>query len=227
MHTNKAIRRRHMNYYKSLKDYVFEYISEQINSGTIKPGEKVNESNIANALNVSRTPVREALIQLSDEGILDKIPRKGFVVREVTLNKVKEIYSIIGVLEGFAASLAVSKITEIEIDQMESLIKQMDRCIEANDYKSYYKLQLQFHEIFINSSKNSELIGLIDMLKRKFIKQDYISEEKNENLMTAIVETNNEHKEILNLFKLQDKGNIEKYIRQVHWNEKHAKYDSF
>ena len=81
--------------YLSLKDHVYNYIVEQINSGKLLPGKKVNENHICEMLKVSRTPVREALIQLSSEGLLDNVPRKGFVIKSLTKQEAEETYFII------------------------------------------------------------------------------------------------------------------------------------
>lgn len=215
--------------YKSLKDYVFDYISHQIHIGILKPNEKINESSICEVLQVSRTPVREALIQLADEGILENLPRRGFTVSEVNLNKVKEIYSIIGVLEGFAAYEAVSKISEEDIELLLQYIVQMDDCIGKGDYDSYYKKQLKFHEILINSCGNAELINLIQKLKKKFVKQSYIIDivdDGAKNISTALNITNSEHKKIYKLVKEKKGKELEDYLRNVHWNVTYAKYDT-
>lgn len=215
-----------MTFYKTLKDYVFEYISEQIHSGAIKPNEKINENSICEVLKISRTPVREALIQLADEGILEKTPRKGFTVKEIDLNKVKEIYSIIGVLEGMSAALSVTKISESDIAIMKRLVEDMDNYIINHDFKNYYKAQLRFHEVFIQPCGNSELINLIQILKMKFIRRSYVIDENNTQLPTALLETNEQHKKIYELFLNRDSKGIEDYLRNVHWNVTYAHYDS-
>ena len=69
-----------MKKYKTLKDHVYDYIAEQILEGNLIPSQRINETAISQELSVSRTPVREALIQLSCEDILENVPRKGFVL---------------------------------------------------------------------------------------------------------------------------------------------------
>ena len=72
-----------MERFKTLKDHVYEYIEEQIMKGTLLPGERINENTICEELGISRTPVREALIQLTAEGVLETKARKGFVIKSV------------------------------------------------------------------------------------------------------------------------------------------------
>lgn len=212
--------------YKSLKDHVFEYISEQIHSGKMKPNSKINEQSICDVLQVSRTPVREALIQLTNEGILEQSPRRGFRVKEVDVNKVKQIYSLIGVLEGFAASLSINNITDYEITLMKKLTDDMDFYITNHDFDNYYKAQLKFHELFINPCDNDELINTIQTLKMKFIRRSYVLDEHNKNLVNVLLETNMEHKHICELFINKETSAIEDYIRNIHWSFKYAEFDS-
>ena len=94
-----------MHRFKTLKDHVYDYIAEQILLGKLQPEEKINENAVCKELSISRTPVREALIQLSSEGILDNVPRKGFVVKNMTEKEAQELYTIIGHLDGLSAAL--------------------------------------------------------------------------------------------------------------------------
>lgn len=94
-----------MKKYKTLKDHVYDYIAEQILDGNLIPSQRINETAISQELSVSRTPVREALIQLSCEGILDNLPRKGFVLKGVTEKEARDLYTVIGILDGMAAQM--------------------------------------------------------------------------------------------------------------------------
>jgi len=213
-----------MQQYLSLKDHVYNYISDRINEGLLKPEEKINEKVIMDDLNISRTPVREALIQLSTEGYLENIPRKGFIVKQVDTEKSKEIYALLGVLDAFAAELAFDYITEKDIVRMEALFKQMKVAIETFDYKSYYKLQTDFHDIYILKCKNEELINTMHLLRRKFIRQTYSNH--NDDLQEVLLNTNEEHLTICNLFKEKTSDKVSAYLKSTHWDMAYAEYDS-
>lgn len=215
-----------MNIYKTLKDYVYEYISEEIRNNNIKPREKINESNICQTLNVSRTPVREALIELASDGILERHPRRGFIVKEVPLEKIREIYKILGVLEGLAGRLSVDNLTEKDIINMEKIVEEIDEAIQNESFEDYYKLQMKFHSIFISASGNSELIRIIDTLKKSLIKQEYNIKGSDKEVNNILKETNSQHKKIIELFKNRDKEGIDNYLRNIHWNLSYAKFDS-
>ena len=79
------------NEFRSLKDHVYDYIADLIDGRTLGDDHKVSEQQICDALGVSRTPVREALIQLAADGYLENVPRKGFYVKRVTEDSAREI----------------------------------------------------------------------------------------------------------------------------------------
>lgn len=214
-----------MDKYMSLKDHVYNFISEKISDGTLAPEEKISEQQISSELNISRTPVREALIQLCAEGYIDNLPRKGFIVKHIDVIKAMEFYTIIGSLEGLAAALSINRITQNEIDNMKYLISAMNAALDNNKISTYYKLQLEFHSIYIDLCGNNELIDMLNKLKKKFMKKSYPA--YNENDYKLFYDANNEHKTIIELFEKGNAVDIEHYIKNVHWNPRAASFDSF
>jgi len=213
--------------YKSLKDHVYDYISKSITSGKLKPNEKINEKEICEELSVSGTPVREALIHLETYGYIKRIPRKGFYVKELSLEKVKEKYVVIGALDGLSASLSLKYITKENLKKMKKITEEIDSSIEERNYKKYFKLQISFHNIYTDKCKNKELISTIDRLKKSFIRKTYIPDVKEEDLYETLHITNLEHKRILNLFEKKNKDKLENYIKNIHWSPKYAEHDAF
>ena len=104
----------------SLKDHVYNFIAEQIRLGKLNSNEKVNEQDICQQLNISRTPVREALIQLAADGFLDSAPRRGFRVKPLTKKESEDIYRILAPLDALAAELAANYLTPEDLKSMES-----------------------------------------------------------------------------------------------------------
>lgn len=215
-----------MNSYISLKDHVYNYISEMINSGKLNANEKINEQQISDELEVSRTPVREALIQLAGDGYLENLPRKGFRVKNISEENAKAIYEILGPLDGRAAWLSVDYLNDTDLSQLTFFVDSMSLAIDKNLLDKYDDLQNAFHDFYIKKCGNVKLVELIHQLKRSFIKKEYAGEDK-EALCKVLTQTNEEHKKMLELFIKKDKDALQEYIRDVHWCEKNAKFNTW
>lgn len=156
-----------MERFKTLKDHVYEYIEEQIMKGTLLPGERINENTICEELGISRTPVREALIQLTAEGVLETKARKGFVIKAVQEKEVIELYAVIGILDGFAAQLACPALTEKDFADLDFYVEAMDLAIKTGNFEMYRKQQALFHQFYIDRCGNSVLITALSRVKSK------------------------------------------------------------
>lgn len=210
--------------YQSLKDHVYEYISNEIKNKKLNPNEKINEQAICNELNVSRTPVREALIQLSADGLLDITPRRGFRVKALSLKDAQDLYAVIATLEIMAASIAMDKLTNEDLDKMEELLQDMDYAINHYRFRDYYKLQIDFHNIYIFKTENNPLIDTIFRLKKRFIRQSY-TDEKSDSVRDILLNTNQEHRLILEFFQKKNISKLKKCLKH-HWNLNYAELDS-
>lgn len=215
-----------MDQYKSLKDHVYQYIAEQISEGKLSPSQKVNETAISKELSVSRTPVREALIQLSCEDILDNIPRKGFVLKAVTETEAAELYSVIGFLDGMAAQISCNSLSEKDLANMEFHIESMDLAIKANNYEMYLQQQDAFHMVYLEKCNNAVLTNTIYRLKSKFFKRGTLKKSKEENRELLSL-TNEEHRKILMLFQEKNKDGLFDYLVNVHWSPSNAHHELF
>lgn len=214
-----------MERYLSLKDHVYKYISERINDGTLKAGDKISEPQVSEELNISRTPVREALMQLASDGYLDNLPRKGFRVKFLDVNKAKQLYEIIGTLDGRAASMCTDILSEEDLSKMQFLAESMDAAIKAGLSNKYYELQVEFHNIYLELCPNTEITALLGKLKNNFIRKYYLFENP-ENEFDILKDTNQQHYEIIRLFREKRADDLERYIRDCHWDSSKAKFDS-
>jgi DNA-binding GntR family transcriptional regulator len=203
---------------KSLKDQVYQYLYEKINNNALKPKDKINESQLCKDIEVSRTPIREALIQLEDEGYIERLPRRGFIVKEISLSKIKEIFQILGCLEGYAASLAIDRLTDKDLQEMRMLVQKMTEAIAEKKVHEYFRLQRNFHSVYVSTCGNNELVELITSLKKRFVKKAYYLSKDEGDLINNLEWNNNGHKRLLELFEKNDKPGIESFLRDVHWN---------
>ena len=119
----------------SAKDQVYKFISDQLTSGKLSRNDHITEQYLVNSIGLSRTPIREALLQLASTGILIREPRKGFRIKQFTKEDVEDIYEIIGTLDGRIAQLTANQLTEKDLSIMQFLIKSMDAAIDTELYK--------------------------------------------------------------------------------------------
>lgn len=213
--------------YQSLKDHVYDYLSAQITSGELKPNESINEASICAALQISRTPVREALMQLSIEGYIEHIPRRGFFTREMSLERVRNIYEIIGNLEAMGAALAMDHPELLDLDALHHLAKAMDQVIAERKYEAYQHLQHLFHSTIIQASNNEDLVRLVASLKKFFMRQEYVYDPTAYDIDAMFLKMNEEHWHIIALIKAGDKEALRAFLRDEHWNVKYAAYHTY
>lgn len=207
----------------SLKDNVYAYIAGRIDSGELSAGDRVSEQAICDAMGVSRTPVREALIQLASDGYLDNLPRRGFRVRGFDRKNALEVFEVIAPLDGQAAYLACPKLDEDILSQLRFLVGSMDLAIESHLMLKYDDLQREFHSTYIRLCGNDRLINLLHQLERCFIKRDYSTVDREE-AYRLLHKANDEHRHILELFEAGDATAVRDYIRDVHWSTENAEF---
>ncbi|MBP1573797.1 MAG: GntR family transcriptional regulator [Oscillospiraceae bacterium] len=141
----------------SLRIRVFNAIENAILNGEYKDGESLSELKISNELGVSRTPVREALMQLELEGLVRNIPNKGAVVVGVSEKDIEDIYAIRISIEGLAAKLCTQKITDEELKALEKITDLQEFYLMKNDTEQLLKLDGDFHKIIYDSSRSRPL----------------------------------------------------------------------
>jgi len=139
----------------SRADYVKERILKAIQAGRYKPGERIRETEVAEWLDVSRTPVREALRRLESEAILTFVSWRGVVVAELDRQQVGELYAMREVLEGAAARLAARHIYDAETDLLDDLLRRADACPDKPDELA--RLNRQFHQTIYAAAHNRYL----------------------------------------------------------------------
>ena len=148
----------------NLRQRVYEILKRAIIFQEIGPGQKIDEEGVAKQLGVSRTPIRESLCRLENEGIVKIIPRRGaFVVRH-SKESIIEILLVREVLEGFAARLAVGHIDERAIEEMSSLFRDFSEADIRDRSKDYAQADLKFHTLIVKQSQNSWLMSIMNIL---------------------------------------------------------------
>jgi DNA-binding GntR family transcriptional regulator len=188
--------------YKPLREVVAETLREAIVNGTLNPGERLMEIQLAEELGVSRTPVREAIRKLELEGFVIMIPRRGTYVADLSIKDINEVFEIRTALDVLAAGLAVERITEDELEQLERLLVEIGKLIEGDDIDKIVEVDSQFHDVLYKASRNDRLVGIINNLREQItrfrsISIQYpgrmkVSIEEHRQLVEAIADRNTE-----------------------------------
>ena len=151
-----------------LRFQAYEQIKNKILLLDLRPGEKIFESEIAKDLKVSRTPVREALLMLENEKLVENDPRLGFIVRRLASNDVEEYFALRTNLELYGVPLIIKRITESEIGALEDNITATEKSLKKNDLKSVVRYESEFHVILYKSTKTEIFYGVISGLTDMF-----------------------------------------------------------
>ena len=200
--------------YKSLKEHVYDFLREQLSRGNILPGSLINLEKTARELGVSKTPLRDALLQLEMEGFVRIIPRRGVVVNVLTLKDIKDFYQIIGSLEALAVLVSYPKMKTLQLKEMERLNKEMKLALDKDNFDLYYEKNLKFHNTYLNLCDNKHLIKIVNTLKKRlydFPRQKGYLKEWEENSIK-------EHQEFLKLLKEAKPKQAAEFMRDVHWS---------
>jgi len=153
--------------YKYLRDFIFEKLKEVIINKKINEGTRITENFVSKHLNVSRTPVREAIYRLASSGIIKIIPHRGFIIEKWSFREVKNVLDVRMALETLAIKLAIQNILPKEISNMKTLLMGMKAAINNNDIKSSDNLNTLFHKKIFIASRNNELINVMNTIQEK------------------------------------------------------------
>lgn len=140
------------------EEYVAKLLREAILRGELEPGQRLDQTRIAQELRVSRTPVRNALLILSNEGLVEMTPHAGAVVSEMQPAEIEEIYFIRGVLEGIAARLAAEYATDEDLALLKKRLKELD---STEDPDEWIQRNKRFHFQVYSGAKRPRLLSLI------------------------------------------------------------------
>lgn len=202
-----------------IREVVYEQLKKAVLSGIYPVGERLREHDLAVKLEVSRTPVREALRRLESEGLLEALPKHGLVVKGYTDDDIREIYMIREALESLAAEFAAINATPEDIALLEGLVDEMDMLDDATDAERSYEVHRHFSESYNHASHMPTLVRLIDSLR------DQVARFRNVSLSGAErrKEAREEHRELLKVLKERNPERASELTR-IHINRALSAY---
>lgn len=190
------------------KENAFQQIQQWIIDGTLQPAEKLNDNDLAKALGVSRTPVRESLQLLEVRGFVEMFPGKATQVTEVDEASITDLLPPLAVLQALSAELAIPHLTEETIQLLEKTNEEFAEAIHTNQSLDALRIDERFHQIIIDIANNSYIASMVSNLQAHVRRLFFHN---------SIVLTENsiqEHNDIIQLMKKKDGENASKIMRE-------------
>ena len=199
-----------MDAYLPLRDVVFNTLREAILRGDLVPGERLMELQLASKLGVSRTPIREAIRMLEQEGLAITIPRKGAIVAGMTEKDMQDVLEIREALEELSVQVACDKITEEEIAELQKNMKNFEHSLKRGDLKKMAQADVEFHDVIYRATDNPKLISMLNNLREQMYRYrvEYLKNPQNHEQLLK------EHEAIYKGIVEKDKDAVTEMIRK-------------
>ncbi len=194
-----------------LSDAVYHSISQALRAGRFDANSRLVESELAEALGVSRTPIRDALRRLESDGLVRSEPNRGYVVADL-MEDVAHVFLIRERLEGLAAAMAAETITRPELEELDRLQAEMEQLLAAvpTDIDRLVELNGQLHQRITDASRSPRLIRLIERLHPQYMSYQVLRIYTDDERLRSI----REHREILDALWRRDSATAEQAIHR-------------
>lgn len=193
---------------KTAKENAYNQIQQWIIDGTLHPGEKLNDNELAKALGVSRTPIRESLQLLEMEGFVEMFPGKATQVTEVNKESITDLLPPLAALQALSAELAIPHLTDETIALLESTNERFAAAVQTKQTFSALKIDEEFHKIIVDTANNPYILAMVASLQAHVRRLFFHN---------SIVLTENsieEHSKIIELMKKRDGITVSKIMRE-------------
>ncbi len=194
-----------------LRSQVYEYLRNQLKDGNLKSGMFISINQIMKNLGLSRTPLRDALLQLQAEGFVTFLPQRGIRINELSQQDIEDLYEMLGALDSRVLLSVFKQIGPAEIDRMKKLNRRMRENLTEVLFSRYWDLNTDFHNVYLNLSPNIPVLNQINIIRQRlfeFGKKDWSRRMREMNYV--------EH---LTVIELIEKGNAVEtadFMRDVH-----------
>ncbi|MCQ2546105.1 MAG: GntR family transcriptional regulator [Clostridia bacterium] len=160
--------------HKPLREMVYEELKMQILTGTIIPGTRMMEVELAEEMGVSRTPIREAIRKLEKEGLVTIEPRRGAYASMISTEDMVEILEVRQDLEGLAAFFAAERMQPAQLDELNEVSSNYNEAVTRGSMEDMIKYDTRFHRIIVDSCHNKILVQMIEQLQELVLRFRYI-----------------------------------------------------
>lgn len=196
--------------FQPLRNVVFNTLRDAILRGDLQPGERLMEIHLAKKLGVSRTPVREAISMLEQEGLAVTYPRRGAQVAKMTVKDLDDVLEIREVLDTLAASLACRNMNSDDINNLAAACADFEKATRGNDIREVVRTDEAFHNVIYEVSNNPRLRAILLNLKGQMyrFRFEYVKDKSNYPFLIK------EHKDILEALKTRNEEEVIKHTKK-------------
>jgi DNA-binding GntR family transcriptional regulator len=194
----------------SVREKTYEHIKSSIFSGHFTPGERLTEEHLAEELGVSRTPVREALHKLEQDGLIEPLESRGFCIPRDSVEEIEDLFELRTVLEGYTLKIICERITEAQIAMLEGIVNKADDALRRKRIEEVFHWNTQFHDILHSLVADKRRFhGLIVNMRK------YVLRYRKDTLqyLGAAKRASDGHRQILLSLKLKDPELCERVMR--------------
>ena len=159
-----------------LRTQIYEYLRLELKQENLKPGMFVSMNQIMKQLNISRTPLRDALLQLQSEGFVTFLPQRGIRINELTQKDIENMYEMLGALDSRILLAIFDRIGKREIERMKQINEEMEECLDEENFMRYWNLNTSFHNVYLDLSSNTLILYHINIVRQRlfeFSKKDW------------------------------------------------------
>ncbi len=194
-----------------LRLQVYEYLRAELRCGNLKPGMFISISQLMQRLHLSRTPLRDALLQLQTEGFVTFLPQRGVRINRLTQRDIQDLYEILGALDSRALLSVFDQLGPSRIEAMTRINEKMLKNITNEDFNVYWDLNTAFHHTYLDLSLNRPLVNQLTIVRHRlfeFGKKDWS--------MKMRLMNYDDHVRLIELIKAKDPVAAADFIRDVH-----------
>jgi DNA-binding GntR family transcriptional regulator len=196
---------------RGLSNWVTTSLRDAILNGNFEPGEKLDQSLISSELNVSRTPIREALKVLAAEGFVDILSYRGAYIPKFSKQDVQDIYEVRSIIEHEVVRLAVPLIPDDILQHLEEILKKDGEALQTGDDRQHFESDREFHERIASYCQNKLFIDILENLNNRIIRVRTFAIHQPG---THLQKSHNEHCKILNAMRMRNSNKAARLMQE-------------
>ena len=194
-----------------LRTQVYEYLRNELKAENLKPGMFISMNQLMKSLAISRTPLRDALLQLQTEGFVTFLPQRGVRINKLTQRDIEYMYEMLGALDSRILLAVFDKLGPVEIEQLKNINQEMYTKMSEDQFYQYWDLNTAFHHVYLDLSSNGIILNQLNIIRQRlfeFGKKDWSLKMREMNY--------SEHLEMIEFIEAGEAVKAADFMRDVH-----------